>query len=182
MKELPPPRRIVTGYTKEGKSTIVEDGPPHLTRTAQHRPGFKNSNLWTTSATPACVLEEDRSGSHEGIYPPKNGTVIRVIDIPPEGNDPAALERALGSMTNSVFPDRDRIKADKTKHPGMHITDTVDYAIILSGEMYAVLEEKETLMKAGDILIQRGTNHAWANRSTEICRVAFILIDGERRR
>jgi quercetin dioxygenase-like cupin family protein len=62
----------------------------------------------------------------------------------------------------------------------MHITDTVDYAIILAGEMYAVLEETETLMKAGDILVQRGTNHAWSNRSDEVCRVAFILVDGRR--
>ena len=63
----------------------------------------------------------------------------------------------------------------------MHITDTVDYAIILFGEMYAVMEEGETLMKAGDVLVQRGTNHAWSNRSGDVCRVAFILIDGRPR-
>ena len=79
-----------------------------------------------------------------------------------------------------MFPDRERRAADKSRHPGMHITDTGDYAIILFGEMYAVLEEGETLMKAGDILVQRGTSHAWSNRSGEICRVAFILVDGRR--
>src|ERR671934_195087 len=66
--------------------------------------------------------------------------------------------------------------ADKTKHPGMHITDTIDYAIILFGEMYAVMDDGETLMRAGDVLVQRGTNHAWSNRSGQVCRVAFILI------
>jgi quercetin dioxygenase-like cupin family protein len=62
----------------------------------------------------------------------------------------------------------------------MHTTDTVDYAIVLSGEIYAVMEENETLMRTGDVLVQRGTNHAWSNRSTEVCRLAFILIDGKR--
>jgi quercetin dioxygenase-like cupin family protein len=64
------------------------------------------------------------------------------------------------------------------RHPGMHVTPTVDYAIVLHGEIYAVMDEDETLMKAGDILIQRGTNHAWANRSDAIARIAFILVDG----
>jgi uncharacterized cupin superfamily protein len=62
----------------------------------------------------------------------------------------------------------------------MHITDTVDYAIVLFGEIYAVLEDGETLMRAGDVLVQRGTNHAWSNRSGAVCRIAFILIDGQR--
>jgi len=62
----------------------------------------------------------------------------------------------------------------------MHITDTVDYAILLQGELVAILEENETVMRAGDILIQRGTNHAWANRSQSIARIAFVLIDGAR--
>jgi uncharacterized cupin superfamily protein len=62
----------------------------------------------------------------------------------------------------------------------MHVTDTVDYAILLQGELVAILEEGETVMRAGDILIQRGTNHAWANRSQSIARIAFVLIDGAR--
>jgi uncharacterized cupin superfamily protein len=82
--------------------------------------------------------------------------------------------------TEGVFPDMHRRKVDTSRHPRMHITDTVDYAIILFGEMYAVMEEGETLMKAGDVLVQRGTNHAWSNRSDKICRVAFILVDGSR--
>ena len=64
-------------------------------------------------------------------------------------------------------------------HPGMHTTETIDYAIILAGEIYAIMDEGEKLMKAGDVLIQRGTNHAWSNRSGKTCRIAFILIDGE---
>ena len=65
-------------------------------------------------------------------------------------------------------------------HPGMHRTDTVDYAIILEGEIWAVMDEGETLMRAGDVLIQRGNNHAWANRSTKTARICFVLLDGSR--
>jgi hypothetical protein len=179
-KELPPVRRIVTGYTREGRSTIVEDGPPPVISTVPKRPGLKNANIWATGAAPVLVTEPDGIAEHKGLYPPKSGTVIRIMDIPPEPKTRAELEQQFASMTNEVFPDRDKVHADKSRHPGMHITDTVDYAIILSGEMYAVLEETETLMKAGDVLVQRGTNHAWSNRSDEVCRVAFILVDGRR--
>ena len=81
----------------------------------------------------------------------------------------------------SIFPDKNADVLLPPRYPGMHITDsTVDYAIILFGEMYAVMEEGETLMRAGDVLVQRGTNHAWSNRSGQTCRVAFILVDGRR--
>ena len=102
------------------------------------------------------------------------------MDIPPEPTDPEKLKVWFSATSNTIFPDRERRDADKSRHPGMHITDTVDYAIILFGEMYAVMEEGETLMRAGDVLVQRGTNHAWSNRSGETCRVAFILVDGRR--
>ena len=65
------------------------------------------------------------------------------------------------------------------RHPGFHATDTVDYAICLEGEVWVVLDEDETLMRPGDVLIQRGTYHAWSNRSDKICRMLFILIDAE---
>jgi quercetin dioxygenase-like cupin family protein len=64
-------------------------------------------------------------------------------------------------------------------HPLMHRTDTVDYGIVLSGEIYLVLDKQETLLKAGDVVVQRGTNHAWSNRSDKPCRMAFILVDGK---
>ena len=74
-----------------------------------------------------------------------------------------------------------RVSHDRwAKRAGFHQTDTVDYALVLEGEVYAVLDEDETLMRAGDVLIQRGTHHAWSNRSDKPCRMAFILIDAER--
>ena len=62
------------------------------------------------------------------------------------------------------------------RHPGMHKTDTVDYAIVLSGEIYAVMDEGEVLLRAGDCLVQRGTSHAWSNRTQTPCVIAFVLV------
>jgi len=178
--ELPEMRRIVTGVRPNGRSYIVSDGLPPVISTVEARPGLRNANIWTTNATPAPVSDPDRSAEHKGLYPPKNGTVIRIMDMPPEPQDKSKLEAWYSATSKNIFPDRERRVPDKSAHPGMHITDTVDYAIILFGEMYAVMDEGEILMKAGDVLVQRGTNHAWSNRSGKVCRVAFILVDGSR--
>jgi hypothetical protein len=177
-----PVRRIVTGHNAQGKSCIIEDGPPPVVRTVPSRPGFQTANVWTTNATPAPVDAADNVADHTTLHPPADGTVIRVIDFPPEPQDPAALQafyaEALGK--ENPFPDMHKVDADRSRHPRMHTTDTVDYAIVLEGEIWSVMDEGETLMRAGDILVQRGTNHAWSNRSDANCRICFVLIDGRR--
>ena len=104
--------------------------------------------------------------------------MIRVFDIPPESSDPEERKRQVSASFSHMFTDADH-RPDR-RHPGMHRTDSVDYAIVLMGELVAIMDDDETVMRAGDILIQRGTNHAWANRSGRMCRIAFILIDGKR--
>jgi hypothetical protein len=178
-QSLPPVRRIVTGINSAGRSCIVEDGVSPAIQTSPGRMGFRNNNLWRTLASPAPVGAEDSVLEHSGVLPPSRGTVIRVIDIPPESSDPAELRTQTAAVFKSMFPDA-HLDGSQQKHPGMHITATVDYAILLQGELVAIFEDGETLMRAGDILIQRGTNHAWANRSRAIARIAFILIDGVR--
>lgn len=177
---LPPVRRIVTGTNAEGKSFIQEDGVSPAVLTMPQRPGYRNSNLWRTQGENACVDAPDSITEHRGVLPPKGGTVLRIIDIPPEHKDPEERRKQTAAVFASMFPDATQHGASLQKHPGMHLTDTVDYAILLQGELYAIMDEGETLMKAGDVLIQRGTNHAWANRSDAIARIAFILIDGKR--
>lgn len=177
-QSLPPVRRIVTGVSAAGKSCIVEDGVSPAMLTMEGREGYRNNNLWRTLGPEADVNAPDTAIEHRGVLPPPSGTVIRVIDIPPESHDPEERARATSSVFKAMFADADH-KPDQ-RHPGMHATATVDYAILLSGELWAVMDEGETLMRAGDILIQRGTNHAWANRSAEIARIAFVLIDGKR--
>ena len=111
--------------------------------------------------------------------PGKGGTILRIIDIPPESKDPAERQRQISAMFKGMFSDAHHDQRAGV-HPGMHKTDTVDYAIVLQGEIHAVMDEGETLMRAGDVLIQRGTNHAWANRSDQMVRICFVLIDGKR--
>jgi hypothetical protein len=179
MKSLAPPRRIVTGHNSRGRSCIIEDGPSPATLTMPGRPGYRNVNIWRTTETPAPLDASDSAVEHKGELPPTGGTVIRVIDIPPEHPDPKERERQARAVFAAMFPDAAH-EATHPRHPGMHRTETVDYAILLQGELIAILDEGETTMRAGDILVQRATMHAWANRSAEIARIAFVLIDGAR--
>ena len=165
-------RRIVTGVNAAGRSCILSDTRFPAADVAAGEP--VRVGLWTTEAAPA-----SNAGTHDPVpdgvivrTPPahRGGSVVRITDIPPDrahAYDPDNL-RQRGCKTT---PDR------SARHPGFHATDTVDYAICLEGEVWAVLDEDETLMRPGDVLIQRGTYHAWSNRSDKICRMAFILID-----
>lgn len=172
-----PVRRIVTGNDADGRSRVVEDGAPPAVITVPERPGYVVSNVWTTRETPAEIDAPDASTTHRGILPPGNGTILRVIDYPPEPATREEFEAMARATFRTLYPDVAH-DPSKTTHAGMHTTETVDYAIILEGEITAVMDEGETVMKAGDILIQRGTNHGWANRSDKPCRIAFVLIDG----
>ena len=167
-------RRIVTGVNEAGRSCILSDmhfPPADVAPDAPVRVG-----LWTTESAPA-----SNKGTHDPVpdgvimrTPPQHrgGTVVRIADIPPDRQrayDPENL-RQRGCKTT---PDR------SAKHPGFHATDTIDYAICLEGEIWAVLDDDETLMRPGDVLIQRGTYHAWSNRSDRNARMLFVLIDAE---
>ena len=173
---LAPIRRIVTGDDAQGRSKIVEDAPAAAVRTVAERPGYRSVNVWRTTQTPVSINDLDSTSKHQGILPPKNGNILRIIDFPPEPADPAERERRIRATFSGMFHDATH---DGRKHPGMHRTATVDYAIVLEGEIWSVMDEGETLMRAGDVLIQRGTNHAWANRSKKTARIAFVLIDGK---
>ncbi len=179
LSPLPPARRIVTGNGADGRSRIVEDGPSPATSAATARSNFRSVNLWRTLGPDALVDAPDTITSHSGVLPPTGGTVIRVIDIPPEPADPEEHLRQTEATFRQLFPDADHTPAH-ARHPGMHTTDTIDYAILLQGELVAVMEEDETIMRAGDILIQRGTAHAWANRSGAMARICFVLTDAAR--
>lgn len=172
-------RRVVTGHDRDGRSIIVADGPSPSVREVPERPGYIVSNIWCTGAAPSPIDAPDDIARIAGVAPPERGTVLRVIEYPPEPEDKEELARMLGASFGQMFDDADRSR-QRDHHPGMHLTDTVDYAIVLEGEIHAVMDTGETLLRAGDILIQRGTNHAWANRSGRPCRIAFVLIDARR--
>jgi hypothetical protein len=171
---LKPIRRIVTGHNAKGKSMFVSDGPSPHVLAIPGVPTFGLTNLWVTDGAPA-----DNSGNADAaqrnvvLEPPPSGTIFRVVEFPPDASLAGKFDRkaAFESMGAGHAMD-----ADASRHPGMHKTNTVDYAIVLSGEIWALMDEGETLMKAGDVLVQRGTNHAWSNRGTVPCLVAFILV------
>jgi mannose-6-phosphate isomerase-like protein (cupin superfamily) len=119
-------------------------------------------------------------GKHRQL--PKNGTRIRVLDIPPDTDEMKSMDPATARahFASIGAAEASTHKVDSSApHPFMHRTETVDYGIVLEGELVLILDQGETTVRAGDIVIQRGTNHAWANRSEKNCRIAFILIDGE---
>ena len=121
--------------------------------------------------------------SEDGIVlaPPKNGTRIRVLDIPPEDESLQRItpEEARAHFAEIGAADAASHTGAESRHAFMHRTETIDYGIVLEGEIVLILDEGETTVRAGDIVIQRGTNHGWANRSDRNCRIAFILIDGK---
>ncbi|TFZ00584.1 cupin domain-containing protein [Ramlibacter henchirensis] len=169
-------RRIVTGHDDSGKAIVEMDGIcPHV----RVRPGagFVSSLLWVTDETPARMdLRRDRAERTIGVPPPPNGSILRVVDFPPvdEQTDKIDQEALLKSMGAGHHAHG----GGPARHPYMHRTKSVDYAIVLQGEIDMLLDDSEVHMKAGDILVQQGTNHAWVNRSKEVCRIAFVLIDG----
>lgn len=171
-------RRVVTGLDGEGQSIILEDGPSPSIRTVPERPGYIVNNIWVTGQAPSEIAAPDGIAEHIGVSPPAGGTVIRIIDFPPEPRDKEELDRMLKASFGQLFSDAHQ-DGDPKQHPGMHQTDTIDYALVMSGEIHALMDKEETVLKAGDVLIQRGTNHAWSNRSDQPCRVAFVLIDGK---
>jgi hypothetical protein len=173
-----PIRRIVTGLNSEGRSCIIEDGASPAVRLVPERPGYRVTNLWRT-LDDSPIDAADSIVEHQGVAPPPGGTVIRIIDIPPEASDPAERKRQIAATFGKLFADADHRLEDR-RHPGMHVTDSIDYAVVLEGELTAILDADETVMHAGDVLIQRGTHHAWANRSDRSVRILFVLVAGKR--
>lgn len=175
-------RRIVTGHNEAGKAVIVSDAPPARAELVGGPGGPTFFEVWNTQETPARIdrVSGDPSEDHLVLSPPKGGTRLRVIDFPPEGEAIRNLTDAQAAEKFDAMGDAAASSAALgAPHPLMHRTQTVDYGIVLEGEMTMILDEGETTLYAGDIVIQRGTNHAWANRSGANCRIAFILIDGQ---
>ncbi|QTH21522.1 cupin domain-containing protein [Rhizorhabdus wittichii] len=173
---LPPVRRVVTANDAGGRSFIREDGENPAVHTVAGRPGFRSANIWRTIDSPTPIDAEDTITEHEGVQPPPLGTVFRIIDFPPRPEDPEERRRQASASLNTLFADaHHEARHDK---PGMHVTASIDYAIVLSGTITAIMDDGETDLHAGDVLIQRGTNHGWENRTRAMARVAFILIDG----
>jgi quercetin dioxygenase-like cupin family protein len=148
-----PIRRIVTGHDAKGSAKVIMDGAAQNARTGSS-PGQFTTLMWCTDSMPAAMPlgedVEDMGARKLGTYPPENGTRFMIAEYPP-GN-----------------------------HPRMHRTETIDYIIVLDGEIDMELDEGRMVsMKRGDVMVQRGTYHAWINRGPDVCRMVFVLIDAQ---
>jgi hypothetical protein len=172
-------RRIVTGHDEEGRSIVQEDGPPARVVTLGGDGGTTFHEIWNTRETPAAIDRASGEPSEPGIalLPPAEGTRIRILDIPPDDGTAAALPReAVRALFEAIGAGH--TLPEDPPHPLMHRTETIDYGIVLEGEVVLILDDSETIVRAGDVVVQRGTSHAWANRTSGNARIAFILIDG----
>jgi naringenin degradation protein FdeH len=143
-----PPRRLVTGHAADGRAVVLSDGPPPVARTVPDGATFHE--LWCTRASPAPLAASEKEPTHteDPLGPPAGGTRVRLVEMPPGGRSP------------------------------LHRTETVDYGIVLAGTVTLVLSDCEHALGAGDVVVQRGTIHAWENRGTEPWRMLFVLVDG----
>jgi hypothetical protein len=169
-------RRVLTGHDAQGRSTFIADGPAPNVKEMSAMPGLALTDLWETKGAPA-----DNSGDKDSadrpvhLEPPRNGTILRIVEFPPDSAWRSGTDGAAGFKSIGAGHAQDKHSAD----PMMHKTSTVDYIIVLKGEIYAIMETGEKLLKAGDILVQRGTNHSWSVRTSEPCIVAAVLVSAK---
>lgn len=166
-------RRVVTGHDAEGKSTFLLDGPAPNVKEMASMPGLALTDLWETKGAPARNEgAADNADRTVRLEPPRNGTILRIVEFPPDAQwrNRADARAAFDSIGAGHAPDK------HSADPMMHKTATVDYIIVLKGEIYAIMDKGETLLKAGDILVQRGTNHSWSVRGNEPCIIAAVLV------
>ena len=168
-------RRVVTGHDADGKAVIVSDETAAQVFRRDNRPGVTLTNLWLSDGSPTEYdgPEETCEGPFR-LQPPAGGCVFRTVEFEPE--DPELLASLDGK---SAFAEMgaDACIVEQARHPFMHRTDSLDFAVILQGEIDMLLDDDEVHLDAGDVVIQRGTNHAWSNRGTETCIIAFMLVD-----
>jgi len=179
--QLPKVRRVVTGHDGEGKAIAIFDGAPPNTRDRFSQKDLVFYELWNTRSSPVEVkrAEDPTVGKDAVVHPPRGGTILRIIDIPPEAGGQILSSGKAGDVLSSVGLAAARSAHSKNRHPLMHRTETIDYGIVLFGEIVLILDDTELTAKAGDVIVQCGTIHAWANRSGQTCRLAFVLIDGK---
>ena len=144
-------RRIVTGHGADRTARVIEDGVAANAKQAGN--GAVSTLIWSTDRSPADIAVgvdfEDMGARVIGTQPPPSGTRFAVIEFPP------------GAPT------------------AMHRTESIDYVICLAGEIDMDMDDSTVTMRTGDVMVQRGTNHSWVNRSSGPARLAFVLIDGE---
>jgi len=167
-------RRVVTGLDAADKAVALFDSKVPLKPGRTDNPG---AVLWITDSNPAGFSLQDTAEQTIGIPPPDHGSVIRVVEFLPTTD--AALAKIDHTLMSNAIGDKAAVRGRPAKHPLMHRTRSVDYAVILSGEIDMLLDDETIHVKAGDVIVQQATNHAWINRGTKPCRIVFVLMDAQ---
>lgn len=166
-------RRVVTGLDADGRSTfVVDEETPHVAGT----PAFAVNAVWQMPTLPAPTSDYDSLQGEVRTQPPSGGLNYFISVFPPDADFPIrATYEELESVASGDFQLR-----SESPVPGMHSTETIDIVTVISGEIYAIVETGETLLRAGDTIVQRGTNHAWSNRTAKPCVISAVHIDAIR--
>ena len=171
-------RRVVTGVNEKGESIIQFDGEAENILLFPGWPGAAATELWVTSEIPVDNTgQEDRGARPFKHDPDPSGTIFRIVEIPPEIQGAMEIDTdvafdAMGSKNKPTSKDR-------VKHPTMHFTDSVDYLVLLSGELTMIMDVGEVTLKPGDFVVQRGTRHGWANRGNTPVILVAALVDAK---
>ncbi|MEP7311660.1 MAG: cupin domain-containing protein [Pseudomonadota bacterium] len=163
-------RRVVTGLDENSHAVVLFDGRIPLTG------DNPSANFWITDSYPPSLSKDDSANRPIGVSPPINGTKFRIVEFMPLD---AAAEAKLppDMIMKGVSPVP--AKGIPVKHPMMHRTRSLDYAVILKGEIDMILDDMSVHLKEGDMIVQQATNHGWVNRGTKPCRILFVLMDSK---
>ena len=166
-------RRVVTGLDDNNHAVVLFDSMMPLKAVG---PGIIATNFWIADSYPPSLLKDDPSGRPIGTAPPDNGTKFRVVEFAPL--DAAAEAKLPPEMIAKGITNAPK-RGIPVKHPLMHRTRSLDYAVILSGEIDMMLDDTNVHLKPGDVIVQQATNHAWVNHGKEPCRILFVLMDSK---
>jgi mannose-6-phosphate isomerase-like protein (cupin superfamily) len=168
-------RRVVTGLDEHDKAVVLFDSRLPLNAAPGPYP-FTSTNLWITDSYPPALSSKDTANRPLGVSPPENGTKFRIVEFPPldpateAKMDPNLVMKGVNPVPKRGLP---------VKHPMMHRTRTLDYAVVLSGEIDMMLDDSVVHVKTGDVVVQQATNHGWVNHGTQPCRILFVLMDSK---
>jgi mannose-6-phosphate isomerase-like protein (cupin superfamily) len=166
-------RRVVTGLDDKNHAVVLFDSRVPL---KSDGPVISSTNLWITDSTPPALSNQDTAGRPIGVSPPDNGTKFRVVEFAPL--DPSTEAKLPPEMIMKGV-NHPPAKGIPVKHPMMHRTRSLDYAVILSGEIDMMLDDTSVHLKQGDVIVQQATNHGWVNHGAQPCRILFVLMDSK---
>jgi len=176
--KLPGFKRVVTGHDAGGRAIIATQGTPGAFD-LDAVPGTVFHEIWNTSSMPVRIDNgPDPTTGPLQLAPPSMGSRVRVVDIPPDAVQNAISDEDVAQAFASIGASHASTPGQHDRHRLMHRTETLDYGIVLAGRIWLVLDEDEVELTPGDVVVQRGTNHAWSNRTEEMARMVFILLDG----